>query len=84
MKPCSKLQILFTRAFAILQISPQDFQIHILAPRAFQNSGFTLQTSNIHIFPTATSNQVILVPKFLESHPLSLQTIHIIMIVPFV
>jgi hypothetical protein len=29
------------------------------------------KTSKIHIFPTATPNPVILVPKFLESLPLS-------------
>jgi hypothetical protein len=36
------------------------------------------------MFSTVTLNQMILVPKFLESHPLSLQAIIILMIVAFV
>jgi hypothetical protein len=51
--------------------APKTFQIHILAPR----------TSLFHIFSTVTPNQMILVQKFSESHPLSIQAIPILMIV---
>jgi hypothetical protein len=51
--------------------APRTFQIHILAHR----------TSFVHIFPNVTPNQVILAPKFSESHPLSVQAIPILMII---
>jgi hypothetical protein len=67
-----------------LHICHRIFQIHLLALKDFQNSYFTLQTSFLHTFSIITLNQVILVPKFLELHPLSLQAIYILMIVAFV
>jgi hypothetical protein len=51
--------------------------------RISTNSYFTLRTSFLHIFPTATLNLVILVLKFSESHIISLQSIHILMIIAF-
>jgi hypothetical protein len=54
------------------------------APEPLQNSSFALRTPFIHIFSTITLNQVIIVPKFLESRPLSFELIHILMIVAFV
>jgi hypothetical protein len=43
-----------------------------------------LETSFFHIFSTVTPNQMILTPKFPESHPLSLWAIYILIIVAFV
>jgi hypothetical protein len=51
--------------------------------RISTNSYFTLRTSFLHIFPTTTLNLVILVLKFSESHIISLQSIHILMIIAF-
>jgi hypothetical protein len=60
-----------------LQFSKED-------PRTFQNSDLVPRTFIIDIFSTVTLNQVILVPNFSESHPLSLQVIPMLMIVAFV
>jgi hypothetical protein len=82
-KPLDLVQITFwslyfyTKTLQILCISRYS-------PRIFQNSNFALRTSFLDIFSTVIPNQVILVPKFSESHPLSLQAIYILMIVAFI
>jgi hypothetical protein len=60
-----------------LQFSKED-------PRTFQNFELVPRTSIVDIFSTVTPNQVILVPNFSESHPLSLQAIPMLMIIAFV
>jgi hypothetical protein len=61
----------------------QTFYISKYASVSFQNFDLALRTSFFHIFSVVTLNQVILVPHFSESHPLSLQAIPILMIVAF-
>jgi hypothetical protein len=63
---------------------PEPLQFSKEAPRTFQIHIFALWTSFLHIFSTVTLNQVILVPKFSESHLVSLQAIYILLIVVFV
>jgi hypothetical protein len=63
-----------TPTFCISKYAPETSKILVLA----------LGTSFLRMFSTVTLNQVIVVPKFSGSHPLSLQSIHILMIAAFV
>jgi H+/Cl- antiporter ClcA len=67
----------------ISKYAPELSKISNFTPRTFHKFNFALQTSFLHIFTTVTPNQVILVPKFSESHHLSPQAIYILMIVAF-
>jgi hypothetical protein len=63
------------------------FHIHIIIPMQSTCQflePIALRTSFIHVFSTVTPNQVIVVPKFSESHPLSLRANFMLMIVVFV
>jgi hypothetical protein len=81
-RPLNSTQI--TSITYLFTPKPSTHFVFTICPEPFQNSSFALRTPFIHIFSTVTPNQVILVPKLSESHPLSPQAIHTIMIVAFV
>jgi hypothetical protein len=55
----------------IFAVRPEIQKIFTKRSIASENPQNSSKTSKIHIFPTTTPNPVILMPKFLESLPLS-------------